>query len=225
MKALILDSGPLINFSINGLLPVLESLKKSFNGKFLITEAVKYEVADRPISIKRFELGALRIQKLLSIGVIEFPSVFSINEKKISQRTHELMEIANHSAQIRDKWVSLLSKAEVSCLALSDELSKIGVENIIAIDERTTRMFCENPRALGEIMSSKLHQKVEIQIRSQKDFSKYKFIRSSELVYAAYKKGLIDLKEGNVLEALLYATKFSGAAITFEEIEILKNLT
>jgi hypothetical protein len=40
----------------------------------------------------------------------------------------------------------------------------------------------------------------------------------------AYKKGLIRLQGKKVLEAVLYATKFKGTAISFEEIETLKKL-
>src|SRR3989344_5329454 len=36
MKYLIFDAGPLINFSMNGLLPMLEKLKKEFKGQFII---------------------------------------------------------------------------------------------------------------------------------------------------------------------------------------------
>jgi hypothetical protein len=58
-----------------------------------------------------------------------------------------------------------------------------------------------------------------------KIFSKFKFIRSSELVYVAYKKGIINLGNNKkVLEALLYATKFKGSSISFEEINELKRL-
>ena len=51
-KAIIFDSGTLISFSMNGLLPELRELKKIFNGKFLITKDVKREVIDKPIKIK-----------------------------------------------------------------------------------------------------------------------------------------------------------------------------
>ena len=43
MKHLIFDSGPLINFSMNGALHVLERLNKEFKGDFLITKEVKEE--------------------------------------------------------------------------------------------------------------------------------------------------------------------------------------
>ena len=52
----------------------------------------------------------------------------------------------------------------------------------------------------------------------------FRFIRSSELVYVAYKKGFIKLNDKRALEALLYATKYKGCAISWEEIEQLKRL-
>ena len=224
MKALIFDSGALINLSMNGLLYIIEELKKNFDGKFIITKAVKREVVDRPIGIKKFELGALRIQSLIEQGLLEMPDSLGIDEKTIDQETKKIMDKANHSMQVKGDWINLVSEAEISCLALSNELAKKGIESIIAIDERTTRMLCEDPDQLEKIMSEKLHQRVSIAAQDWKIFSKYKFIRSSELVYVAYKKNLIGMEGKKVLEALLYATKFHGAAISFEEIEILKKL-
>jgi hypothetical protein len=40
----------------------------------------------------------------------------------------------------------------------------------------------------------------------------------------AYKKRLIEIRDKHALEALLYATKFKGCAISWEEIEQLKKL-
>ena len=224
MKALIFDSGTLINLSINGLLPMLESLKEKFDGKFLITRAVKYEVIDRPIGVMRFELGAMRIQKLLNTNVLEMPSSLGLSEERIDLETKDLIDLANHYVQVRGKWVPIVSEGEISCLALSDELTKMGIENIIAIDERTTRILCESPASLEKLMSDKLHQKVSAVAEDLSIFSRYKFIRSSEIVYVAFKKGLINLEGKKALEALLYATKFGGSAISFDEINVLKNL-
>ena len=55
MKYLIFDSGPLINYSMNGSLHIIERLKKEFKGEFLITKEVKKEIIDNPKKIKRFE--------------------------------------------------------------------------------------------------------------------------------------------------------------------------
>lgn len=223
-KALIFDTGTLINLSMNGLLDILEKLKKNCNCRFLITREVKYEIVDRPMGIYRFELGAIRIQNLIDSGIIEMPSSFDIGDAEISSKTKEIMEIANHSVEINGKWVKIVSEGEMSCLALSTELSERGIENIIAIDERTTRVLAENPENFQRMMSEKMHRNVHVEEEVLKSFSNFKFIRSSELVYAAYKKGTIDLKGKKALESLLYATKFKGAAISFEEIDVLKKL-
>ncbi len=224
MKALLFDSGTLINLSMNGLLNILEKMKEKFDGKFIITRAVKYEIIDRPLGVPRFELGAMRIQNLLNKGILEMPSALDIKEEEIDLETESLMDLANHFIQIRGKWVQLVSEAEISCLALSDILNKKSIETLIAIDERTTRCLCENPVRLEKIMSDKLHQRVTAVSRDLSPFSKYRFIRSTELVFVAYKKGIIDLQGAKALEALLYATKFSGSSISFEEIDILKKL-
>jgi hypothetical protein len=224
MKALIFDSGALINLSMNGLLDLLEKLKKEFDGKFLITKEVKYEVIDRPIGIYRFELGAIRVQNLIDMGVLELPSALGISDEIITKGTEELMEIANHSVLVDSRWVDIVSKGEMSCLALSRELSERKIENIIAIDERTTRVLSENPESLERMMSEKIHRRVHVDEEKLKAFLKFRFIRSSEIVYSAYKKGLTSIKGKKALEALLYATRFKGAAISFEEIDILKKL-
>jgi len=222
-KALIFDSGALINLSMNGLLYILESLKKNFPGKFLITKQVKYEIVDRPIGIKRFELGALMVQNLIDSGVLEMSSSVGVSDDIIASRTKDFMQKSNHSLTYKGDWMEVVSDAEMSCLALSAELEKKGYECMIAIDERTTRMLGEDPKKLAEIMSNKLHQNVRVSAKPypQGEFS---FIRSSELVYVAYKKGYIHLSGKQALDALLYATKFKGSSISFEEIEQLKKL-
>lgn len=224
MKVLILDAGPLINLSMNGLLYLLEELKRKFDGKFIITEEVKYEVVDRPIGVERFELGALEIQDLFNNRIIELPSSLGINTETLKNKTKEIMSKANCVVQAKGRCIDIVSNAEMSCLALSSELTKRGVENIIAIDERTTRILAENPENLERLMSDKLHERVMVSQDALKEFSKFRFIRSAEIVYVAYKKDLVKLKGNKVLEALLYATKFHGSAISFEEINQLKKL-
>jgi len=225
MKALILDSGPLINLSMNGLLYLLEEIKKKFDGVILITRAVKYEVVDRPVHVQRFEFGALQVQALLDSGVIQLPSQLGVDEKELALYTQELMDLANHFIQVRGQWVSLVSSGEMSCLALSDMLSKKGYETMIGIDERTTRVLGENPEELEQLMSEKLHARASLVSKDISAFKKYRFIRSSELVYVAYKKGYIhNLSNKKALEAALYATKYKGTAISFQEIDQLKKL-
>lgn len=228
MKALIFDSGPLINLSMNGLLYVIEELKKNFDGIFIMPNQVKYEVVDRPMHVQRFEFGAMQVQALLDNKTIQLPSSVGIDEKQLSIYTQELMDVANHFIQVKGSWISLVSEAEISCIALSDMLARKGYETIIAIDERTTRILGEAPQELEQIMSEKLHQRAELVAKDISIFGKHKFIRSSEIVFVAYKKGLIhnmnNTRDRKALEALLYATKFKGSAISFEEINQLKKL-
>jgi hypothetical protein len=57
-------------------------------------------------------------------------------------------------------------------------------------------------------------------------FSKFKILRSSELVYVAIKEGLLEFpaaKEQSI-EAALYALKYKGCAISWEEIKEIKEM-
>lgn len=224
MKILIFDSGTLINLSLNGLLYALEKLHYDSDVRFIITKQVKYEIIDRPLGIPRYELGALKIQYLLDSNVLELPSALGISEAKIEQRTKKFMDTANRCVSINKRWVDIVSPAEMSCLALSAELTDQRVENLIAMDERTTRILSENPDMLEQIMASKLHQKVIVNQKELKSFAQFKFIRSTELVYVAYKKGVLRLKGPKVLEAVLYGTKYNGSSVSLEEIDVLKKL-
>ena len=123
MKALVLDSGILINLSMNGLLYILEELKKISGIKILITKDVKYETVDRPINIPKFELGALRVQNLINLKIIELPDSLQISEKDLNSLTQNYLELANHSIQFKNQYIKIVSNAEMSCLALSKILS------------------------------------------------------------------------------------------------------
>jgi len=223
-KALILDSGTLINLSMNGLLYLIEELKKITSIKFLITEQVKYEVVDRPSGIPRFELGALRIKEMINSGVLEMPQALNIQKESINLSTEELIAIANHTVEARGKFVHIVSDAEMSCLALSSILTEKGIENMIAIDERTTRILAEKPENLQKLMSSRLHFNVSLKKNNFNEFKNFRFIRSTELVYVAHKKNVLKLKDPKALEAVLYATKYKGSSVSFDEINVLKKL-
>jgi len=223
-KAIIFDSGTLINFTMNGLEDDLRDLKGIFHGNFLITEAVKNETIRTPMNIKKFELGALKIQALLKDRTIELPSSLRIKDNFIQGKTKEILDLANNTFFADARPIHLIDKGEASSLVLSEILNKKGIKNVIAIDERTTRMLCEKPENLGKLLEKKIHTNIQIKKENLNYFSRFKIIRSSELVFIAYKKGLIDLKEDNVLDALLYAIKYRGCSISKQEIEEMKKL-
>ncbi len=220
-KAIVFDSGTIINFAMNGMTELLRGLKEKFGGKFFITDDVKYEIIDRPVKIHRFELESLMISKLFDDKVIELPYDI-IDRKALQSKTAELNDELNHTYFARGEFMKIVDKGEISAMALCLLLNEKGIKNVLAVDERTTRMLCEMPENLLKIFQDKLHTNVEMK-RANLFLETIKVIRSAELMYVAYKKGLVHLKD-HALEALLYAVKFHGCSISFEEIERMKNL-
>ncbi|MBI2057173.1 hypothetical protein HYT91_02880 [Candidatus Pacearchaeota archaeon] len=218
-KALIFDSSSLISLSLNGLLEELKKLKKIFNGEFIITKE------DDPIKIKMYELEALKIQNLIDEGCLNMPEKLKIQDKEITTLMFKSMNIANTMFIGNGNEIQLIQQGEASCLALSKLLNERKIKNVLVIDERTTRMLVEKPENLKELLEKKLRTKIKLRESDFKSFAGFKIIRSAELMYLAYKKNLIKLKGKEVLDALLYALKFKGCAISFDEIEEIKNIS
>jgi len=86
-------------------------------------------------------------------------------------------------------------------------------------------MLIEAPKNLKDLMERKLNTEIKIDNKKLFNLFGFKFIRSSELIYIAYKKSLIELKKNKEnLEAMLYALKFTGTAISSKEIKEIKAL-
>ena len=221
MKYLIFDAGPLINFAMNGSLYILESLKKEFDGEFLITKEVKQEIIDTPLEIKRFELEALQLKDLLDRNIIKLAN---ITEKQIDELRYErekIISIANTTYKTKKDYIHLLDKGESAVMALSKIIKE---PNMIVIDERTARMLCENPSNLKKLLEKKLHTPVTANKENYSKFTGYNIIRSTELAYLANKKNLLKIKDPRALDAILYGLKFKGCSISEEEIEEMKKL-
>jgi len=224
-KVIIFDASTIISFSMNGLLPELKKLKEIFKGKFIIPEEVKQEIIDNAIKIKRFELEALRAKQLIEQGIIEMPDSLGINKSEISRKTFEFLGLANEMFISDRKEIKIIHNGEAACLALSRILDQKGIENLIAIDERTIRMLIEKPQNLKSLLERKMHARIVFRKDNSKDFKDFKIIRSAELIYIAYKNNIVGVKDrGKLLDALLYALKFKGCAISTEEIEDIKKL-
>jgi len=225
MKAIIFDSSTLINFAINGLLQEFRELKKMFDGRFLITKEIVGEIIDKPMKIKRFELEALKLKELITDNVLEMPSSFGIDENKISRMTSEIMNLSNNTFFGQGNAMHIIDVGESSCLALSRLLNEKGIKNVLSVDERTMRLLCEKPENLMAIFQKKLHTDLKMKKENLKFFQGFNFIRSTELIFIAYKKGIVKLRNhGNVLDALLYAMKLNGCSISEQEINEMKRL-
>lgn len=229
-KILIFDSSTLISFAMNGLLDEIADLKSVFNGKFIITEEVKEEIIYKPMNIRRFKLEALQLKDLYDRKILESPESIGITKKEISKKTQEYLNTANSIFEgdfyNEKRKVHLIDSGEASCLALAQLLKEKDSENeiVVATDERTTRMLCEKPENLKELLEKKLHVKIKINKEEYEHFKGFNFLRSTELIYVAYKKGLLNIKNSELLDAILYAMRSKGAAVSDEEIKEIKIL-
>ena len=225
MKALIFDSGPLINFSMNGSLHILERLHGEFKGDFLITKEVKKEVIDHPKTIPRFKLGALKLEILFKKGVIKHADLTEQEVNELREIREKFMQTANNLFKTKKRMVHLLDKGECAALALSTILQrKTNLSAPLVVDERTTRMLCEKPENLRKLMEKKLHTSIIANTKNYEVFKGFKIIRSTELAFIAYKKGLLDLKDPEALEAMLYGLKFKGCSISEAEVREMSGL-
>lgn len=220
-KYLIFDSGPLINFAMNGILNLLKKLKEESKVEFLITKEVKREIIDYPLTTKRFELEALQLKELFDDGTIKHADITEEEVDNLRNKREEIMYVANTTFFTNKKNLHILDKGESATLALSLILKHPAV---LVIDERTTRMLVENPENLRKLLQKKLHVPVNANRKNYDFFKDFRIIRSTELAYIIKKKGLSDLKDPKVLEAMLYGLKYKGCSISEREIDELKKL-
>ncbi len=223
MRYLVFDAGPIISLTMNGMLPVIERLKEVFDGEFILTPDVKREVVDRPMKIKKFKLEALQVQGLIDKGVFKM-SKDIVSDQKLAREMKKVMKAANgvlRSSATGEK-IKIIHDGEVACLAFCN---LVKGDKVIVIDERTTRMLTEAPDKLEEMMERKLHTPLDSTTDLVAGFKNFRFIRSAELLYVAWKKDLIGVDaDKELLDALLYGVKFKGCAISSVEIEQIKKL-
>lgn len=206
----------------------LDYLLKEFASKkikLIIPEGVKKEVIDNPYNSKKYKLGSIRMNNLLKKKIINLPNEIGISKKEIENKTKEILKKTNKSFYTKKDWMKIIHKGEADCLSLSLIASEKKIKNMVVVDERTTRMLVENPENLRKLYEKKLKSKVKFEkSKLMKKLNGIKIIRSSEIVYIAYKEGMIDLKNGDVLDALLNAVKFKGCSISGEEISRIKKI-
>ncbi len=214
-KALIFDASSIITLALTDLLHILGPLKEKFKGEFYITKEVKYEIIDKPIQERRFMLEALFIKKLIEQGTLK---VYPVIPKEQSR----FLRTANSTFISDGEFIKIVHPGEVSCAVLYNQLD--AQKKAVVVDERTMRLLCESPENLRRLLENKLHKKISAVEKNYPFFKNFKIIRSCELALMAYEFGLVDLpaKKGEIIRALLYATKFSGCSISSKEIDSLK---
>ncbi len=223
MKYLIFDAGPIISLTMNGMLGVVEKLRKVFDGEFILTPAVKREVVERPMKIKKFKLEAMQVEDLIRRGIFRMATDF-VSQGKLNKETRRILKIANGVLRVTEtgEKINIVHDGEAECLAFAKLCKE---DNVIVIDERTTRMLTEAPEDLERMMEKKLHTPLDADLKLLNELENIRFIRSAELLYVAWKKDLVPVGNNkDLLDALLYGVKFKGCAISSREIEEMKRL-
>lgn len=221
-KVIFFDSGPIISLVMSRLIWILPELKKKYGGKFYITPAVKRELVERPLLVKRFSFEALQVSKLIDESILE------VYDKVPQRKSFELTSLANSSFKIKNKSMDVVQSGEMESVASAFELGAS-----IVMDERTLRLFIENPTEMKKLLGFRFKKNVAADEQKMKMFSEslksIKIIRSIELVGVAFKLGLLNsyipkIKNGKtvLLDSVLWAVKYNGCAVTEQEIEEIK---
>lgn len=221
-RVLFFDTGPIISLVMSRLVWILPLLKKQFNGRFYITPAVRKELVERPLLVKRFEFEALQVLKLIKEKVLEEYSALP------KQGIEQLFQLASQSFSLDGVYMEVLQSGEVESVA-----SAAAVNAAVVIDERTLRLFIENSAEMEKLLEMRFQKNVSVNSDNVTKFSSLlnglTIIRSVELVAVAYKLGLLDsyLPEQKnareiLLDAVLWSTKYNGCAVTEDEIEAMK---
>jgi predicted nucleic acid-binding protein len=214
---MVFDTSSLISVSQTCLINIFGGLKQKLGADFVVPQAVYFEAVQRPISIRRFELNAVRLKRAIDLGWFR---VMQVGDKGVFR---EIDYAANNCFFIKNRPVRLLQKGEIEALALVKELGA----RALAVDERTTRMILENPQDLEDLMEQRKRAEIELDkgnvSKLQGLFKGLSIVRSVELIAFASELGLLEkeLPKGKQsLEAALFAAKYSGCAVSAKEIKL-----
>lgn len=225
MRSIVFDTGPIISLAINDILWILEELKKSFGGDFLVSKGIKNELIDKPLHTKRFKFEAIKVMHFLENGTI---SVY--HDEGVSEKSNYLLDLANNCFIAHGQPIKVVHYGEISGIAIA----LIKRSEAFVVDERTTRLLIEDPLKLRNILRHRLHTNVALNKDMLKKFRKevkgLNVLRSVELATVAYEMGLLDryltnMKEPRkeLLDSVLWGIKLNGCAVSKREIEqILK---
>lgn len=220
-KSIVFDTGSLISLVTNDLLWVLRPLKERFHGEFFIPPSVKKELVDYPLTTNRFKFEAVRVQSFIEKGILNVKERIDVTD---------LLHKVNHIYMSEGHGINILHYGEMEALALAVSLKA----DAYIVDERTMRWLIEDPEALRELLESKLHTRVHMDmglVRNFRDFVKgIRVLRSTELMIVAYELGLLnelvtkEFGSKELIDGVLWGLRLKGCAISTEEIHDLVRL-
>jgi len=215
-QEIIFDSSTIIAVSNSCIINILGALKKNSGAGFVIPSGVEHETVIRPLSIKKFELNAVRIKRAIESGM------FEVDRRGLSGLNERISSLANNAFFAGNNPIELIQLGEIESLALMIKRNA----KILAIDERTARLIIENPKGLKSLMERRHGVRLSAdwsrlnELREM--FSGTTVVRSTELIASAFRRNLFmpELEQSRQgLEAALFAVKFNGCAVTTSEIE------
>lgn len=220
MKSLIFDAGPIITFTTNNLLFLLDGLKQKFKGQFIVVGGVKRELIDKPLQTRRFKLEALQVQSLIEKEILSV-----MEDEKVRAYANKLLDVANNILFAHNHPITIVQRGEIESLACA----LLYKADAVVADERVTRTLIENPEGLQKLMEKRLHQPLKLNRAMLHEFQEQtrhiKIIRSIELITMAFELGLMnDLIVGipnarrELLESALWGAKMNGCSVSEEEI-------
>jgi len=217
MKQLVLDSSSIISLSDSCLFSILKGLHQELGLEFFVPKAVLDETVLRPMTIKRFELSAVRVKKGIEEGWLK---VHEISDKS-KNLVKEIISTFNNLFFVKGLPLEVVQLGEIEALALIKELNI----KIFVVDERTVRLLLEKPESMKKLLELRHKSKIELHkenlFKLKRMFSDLTIIRSTELVALASKYGVIAnelTKDKQSLEAALYSVKFNGCSVSEPEI-------
>lgn len=216
MPRIICDSSSIISLMDTCTSGALTFLHDQAGVRFLIPPGVYDELVSRPLGIKRFGYSAVRMRGLVEKGVLELKL-----SEGLSERTTELLGLANTTYFVDARPLHILDEGEAECLAYLKGVRK----PLLLVDEKTTRLLIEEPHRLHQIIEGEYQRKVTV---NETNLNRFKelvgpvfVMRSTELVAMAVKRGFFKEYGEHALEAFhsaLYALRFAGCSISSDEL-------
>jgi len=223
MVKIVVDSSSIISLAMNCLLWVYDELKNK-NIEFLVPTSVRNEVINSGLESQKYKYEALRVMHHFANGTFK---AISVEDKELVSK---LIHYANSSFYIQNKPLKVLQEADVEVAVVAKQ---IGAKAILT-DERTLRMFLENPENIKEMLKERYKSEIKVNENALLKFKELIgsifVLRSTEIIAFALEEGIFDPTinrcnlESNInckkeiIEGILYSLKFSGCAVSFDEI-------
>jgi len=228
MPTVVVDSSTIISCAANCILWMFDELKaKGF--KFIVPKGVEGEIISSGLKTLKYKYEAIRVMHHF------VNKTFVKYDKDLRQKAGELLKYANSSFRIKNQYLKVLQEADAEVAALAKEINA----DFILTDERTLRLFFENPGSLEKLYEHRFHTNVQPDrnnlARLKQLIGDTPVFRSVDLAAYAIDDGIFNLSISNaskydnesrkhVIEGVLYALRFGGCGVSFEEIGEYVNL-